>query len=127
MEESAKVTLPQKGVERCPPFRVSSSEGRGKDGVPNLPGRALTRDFFEALAERVAPRLLGKVLARRSEGCPTQWLAGRIVEVGPISARTTTRPTRRPTPIAAPLPETAFSSVPRVMRMFMQFTAVTSA
>ena len=60
MEESAKVT-------------------GGK--ASGLLGRPLTRAFFEDPPERVAPRLLGKVLLHRPEGCPTQWLAGRIVEV----------------------------------------------
>jgi DNA-3-methyladenine glycosylase len=42
-----------------------------------LPGRLLTRAFFEAPPEQVAPTLLGKVLAHRTaEGL----LAGRIVE-----------------------------------------------
>jgi DNA-3-methyladenine glycosylase len=43
-----------------------------------LPGKLLLRAFFEAPPERVARRLLGKVLARRSRA---GWLAGRIVEV----------------------------------------------
>jgi DNA-3-methyladenine glycosylase len=43
-----------------------------------LPGLLLPRAFFEAPTERVAPRLLGKVLAHRTE---TGWLVGRIVEV----------------------------------------------
>ncbi|MGP8250543.1 MAG: DNA-3-methyladenine glycosylase [Terracidiphilus sp.] len=42
------------------------------------PGQLLQRAFFEAPPERVAPRLLGKVLARRTR---SGWLAGRIVEV----------------------------------------------
>jgi len=41
------------------------------------PGRLLPRTFFEAPPERVAPRLLGKVLAHLSGGGV---LAGRIVE-----------------------------------------------
>lgn len=42
------------------------------------PGRLISRSFFEDSAERVAPRLLGKVLARRTR---SSWIAGRIVEV----------------------------------------------
>jgi len=43
-----------------------------------LPGELLKRSFFEASPEEVAPRLLGRLLVRRSgEGV----LAGRIVEV----------------------------------------------
>jgi DNA-3-methyladenine glycosylase len=41
-------------------------------------GRLMKRPFFEAPPERVAPRLLGKVLAHRTR---YGWLAGRIVEV----------------------------------------------
>jgi DNA-3-methyladenine glycosylase len=43
-----------------------------------MPGRRLTRSFFEDAPERVAPRLLGKILAHRT---PSGVLAGRIVEV----------------------------------------------
>lgn len=44
-----------------------------------LPGLLISRDFFENSPEKVAPRLLGKLLvARDSKGEP---LAGRIVEV----------------------------------------------
>jgi DNA-3-methyladenine glycosylase len=43
-----------------------------------LAGKLLPRVFFEAPPERVARRLLGKVLARRTR---SGWVAGRIVEV----------------------------------------------
>ena len=43
-----------------------------------MPGRQLSRAFFEAPPELVAPRLLGKVLAHRTNAGV---LAGRIVEV----------------------------------------------
>lgn len=43
-----------------------------------LPGRLPERAFFEDAVERVAPRLLGKLLVRRARGAV---LAGRIVEV----------------------------------------------
>jgi DNA-3-methyladenine glycosylase len=42
------------------------------------PGQLIPRAFFEAPAELVAPRLLGKVLAHRT---PAGVLSGRIVEV----------------------------------------------
>jgi DNA-3-methyladenine glycosylase len=42
------------------------------------PGTLLSRAFFEAAPERVAPALLGKVLLHRTS---TNLLAGRIVEV----------------------------------------------
>jgi DNA-3-methyladenine glycosylase len=43
-----------------------------------MPGRLLTRAFYADAPERLAPRLLGKILAhRRPEGV----IAGRIVEV----------------------------------------------
>jgi len=41
-------------------------------------GVLLPRAFFEAPPEQVAPRLLGKLLARRIRG---HWVSGRIVEV----------------------------------------------
>lgn len=45
---------------------------------PRLPGQLLPRAFFEDAPDRVAPRLLGKLLVHRTrEGL----LAGRIVEV----------------------------------------------
>jgi len=43
-----------------------------------MPGRPLRRAFFEERPERVAPRLLGKVLAHRTSAGV---LAGRIVEI----------------------------------------------
>jgi DNA-3-methyladenine glycosylase len=43
-----------------------------------LPGELLKRAFFEAPPQRVARRLLGKVLAHRTR---SGWVAGRIVEV----------------------------------------------
>jgi DNA-3-methyladenine glycosylase len=49
----------------------SASNGR-------LPGRLISREFFELSPELVAPRLLGKLLVHRVDG---QVLAGRIVEV----------------------------------------------
>jgi DNA-3-methyladenine glycosylase len=53
-----------------------SAKVKGK--ATRLPGRLLTRAFFEAPTEQVAPRLLGKILAHRTRGGV---LAGRIVEV----------------------------------------------
>ena len=47
-------------------------------GHPRMPGRLLPRGFFEGSPEKVAPRLLGKVLAHRTAAGV---LAGRIVEV----------------------------------------------
>jgi DNA-3-methyladenine glycosylase len=44
-----------------------------------LPGRMLSRAFFEDSPERVAPRLLGKLLIRRVG--ERELIAGRIVEV----------------------------------------------
>lgn len=49
--------------------------GRRKVGVP---GRLVRREFFEDAPERVAPRLLGKLLVSVESG---KVLAGRIVEV----------------------------------------------
>jgi DNA-3-methyladenine glycosylase len=50
----------------------------GRSAKNELPGELLERAFFEVRPERVARRLLGKVLARRGR---SGWLAGRIVEV----------------------------------------------
>jgi DNA-3-methyladenine glycosylase len=47
-------------------------------GPIRLPGKLLKRAFFEAPPERVAPRLLGKILVCKSNAGLT---AGRIVEV----------------------------------------------
>ncbi|HEX4029161.1 MAG TPA: DNA-3-methyladenine glycosylase [Terracidiphilus sp.] len=47
------------------------------DPGAKLPGRPLSRGFFEIAPELVAPRLLGKLLVHRS---PAGILAGRIVE-----------------------------------------------
>ena len=50
----------------------------GQIAKNELPGELLKRAFFEARPDRVARRLLGKVLARRGR---SGWVAGRIVEV----------------------------------------------
>ncbi len=50
---------------------------RKAGAAARLPGRLPPRAFFEAPPEQVAPRLLGKVLARRTA---SGVLAGRIVE-----------------------------------------------
>jgi DNA-3-methyladenine glycosylase len=50
----------------------------GRSAKNELQGVLVKRAFFEAPPERVARRLLGKVLARRTRA---GWLAGRIVEV----------------------------------------------
>jgi len=50
----------------------------GQRSKKKLQGELLKRAFFEAPPERVARRLLGKVLARRTRA---GWLTGRIVEV----------------------------------------------
>jgi DNA-3-methyladenine glycosylase len=46
--------------------------------LARLPGRLLARSFFEDSPERVAPRLLGKLLVHRT---PAGVIAGRIVEI----------------------------------------------
>jgi DNA-3-methyladenine glycosylase len=52
--------------------------GVGQRSKNKLQGELLQRGYFEAPPERVARRLLGKVLARRTRA---GWIAGRIVEV----------------------------------------------
>jgi DNA-3-methyladenine glycosylase len=49
-----------------------------KKTTVRLPGRLLKRAFFEDAPERVAPRLLGKLLVSKTSAGLT---AGRIVEV----------------------------------------------
>ena len=57
---------------------INKFQSQGAKADNRLPGRLLPRAFFEASPEQVAPRLLGKVLARRTR---SGWIAGRIVEV----------------------------------------------
>lgn len=66
MEESAQVESSEKRARR-----------RNKGG--RLPGRLLPRSFFETAPEKVAPRLLGKLLVHREADGAV--IAGRIVEV----------------------------------------------
>jgi DNA-3-methyladenine glycosylase len=61
---------------------MKTMEYKAKELIHNgrkpIPGRLLDRAFFEAAPERVAPRLLGKLLVHRTSAGV---LAGRIVEV----------------------------------------------
>jgi DNA-3-methyladenine glycosylase len=50
-------------------------------GAIRLPGRQIPRAFFEIAPQRVAPRLLGKILVHRIEAENGEYLSGRIVEV----------------------------------------------
>jgi DNA-3-methyladenine glycosylase len=54
-----------------------SAKTLAANGVKRMPGRLLTRRFLEATPERVAVRLLGKLLVLKT---PAGLLAGRIVE-----------------------------------------------
>jgi DNA-3-methyladenine glycosylase len=67
--------LRAKPVPIASPVRRS---GLGKGSQSSLPGHLVSRAFFKAPAEEVAPRLLGKILAHRTRH---GILAGRIVEV----------------------------------------------
>ncbi len=69
MEEGAQV-VQKGGAVR---FRLS-----GDGAARRVPGKLMERGFFEAAPEVVAPRLLGKLLIRRTKAGV---LAGRIVEV----------------------------------------------
>jgi DNA-3-methyladenine glycosylase len=51
---------------------------KGRNGVNQMPGKLLKRTFFEDAPERVAPRLLGKLLVHKTAAGV---VAGRIVEV----------------------------------------------
>ena len=68
MEESAQIEQITGAGGPSPPFEQEALEGWGT---------LLPRGFFEAPPERVAPRLLGKVLVHWTNG---GLLAGRIVE-----------------------------------------------
>lgn len=52
--------------------------GSGNGAAERMPGRRMSRAFFETAPEKVAPRLLGKLLVHQTEAGV---LAGRIVEV----------------------------------------------
>ena len=76
MEEGAQVV----GSRGNPLLRQKSAtadERRGHAATVRLPVRLMTRGFFEAAPEVVAPRLLGKLLVHRTKA---GILAGRIVE-----------------------------------------------
>jgi DNA-3-methyladenine glycosylase len=75
MEEGARKVMPDEAILPCAPA-VSRTLRKEREG--KLPGRLLPRAFFEAKPEQVAPLLLGKVLAHRTDA---GLLAGRIVEV----------------------------------------------
>jgi DNA-3-methyladenine glycosylase len=57
---------------------VRPKKGAAVVEAERLPGRLMTRAFFATAPEKVAPRLLGKLLVHRTR---TGVLAGRIVEV----------------------------------------------
>ena len=57
--------------------QVSAPSKAGHDHGFEGPGRLMARSFFEQTPERVAPRLLGKLLVRWTGAGP---IAGRIVE-----------------------------------------------
>jgi DNA-3-methyladenine glycosylase len=58
--------------------QVTVKKVKGDGSLASLPGKLLSRSFFEASPTVVAPRLLGKLLIHRTEN---GLLAGRIVEV----------------------------------------------
>jgi DNA-3-methyladenine glycosylase len=68
MEEGAQVERGNEALAAIPSFEQKALEGWGT---------LLPRAFFEAPPERVAPRLLGKMLTHKTEA---GLLAGRIVE-----------------------------------------------
>ena len=58
---------------------IRSPEKTQRGWTEPLPGRLLARAFFEDAPEHVAPRLLGKILVRKTK--ERKLIAGRIVEV----------------------------------------------
>ncbi len=77
-----RIHLQSDGRPGAPSFSRDLRKGwestKVRGAKTRLPGHLLPRAFFEASPERVAPRLLGKILAHRA---PAGWIAGRIVEV----------------------------------------------
>jgi DNA-3-methyladenine glycosylase len=65
------------GTSRKPAASPGPAFGTRESKKPSLPGRLLPRSFFLPAPERVAPRLLGKLLVHRT---PAGVMAGRIVE-----------------------------------------------
>jgi DNA-3-methyladenine glycosylase len=76
MEESAQIKRKPGAVAPIPPIEQKALDGWGTQQWG--PGSLLPRAFFETSPEEVAPLLLGKVLAHRTDA---RLLAGRIVEV----------------------------------------------
>ena len=74
MEQSAQI---EPSGERATE-RFARPEGLQAAGLALAPAKLPKRALFEAPPERVAPWLLGKILAHRTRA---GWLAGRIVEV----------------------------------------------
>jgi len=77
MEQGAQVGGKSASRHESHPSR--KNKGAARVGHPGLTGQLLRRAFFEAPPERVASRLLGKMLVRRTE--LGKLIAGRIVEV----------------------------------------------
>ena len=114
---------PDHGMEEGTQVKPGSN---GKANVQDrMPGRMVPRAFFERPPEQVAPRLLGKMLARigLAAGC---W-PGESSRSRPIWAHTTIRPIPRPTRIAAPPRGTRCCLARPGMRTSMRFTAGTFA
>jgi DNA-3-methyladenine glycosylase len=81
MEQGTQIKLIDKKPLRGPSSSRSTHKGQktGSSGSPELPpGALLPRSLFREPTERVAPRLLGKLLVHKTA---TGILAGRIVEV----------------------------------------------
>lgn len=72
MEESAQI-----GQDAGAAMGTRSRASAARPGAMRLPGKLLTRGFFETAPDAVAPRLLGKLLAHRTKA---GILSGRIVE-----------------------------------------------
>jgi len=66
-------------VDRCGGTIVVMCPSSNSPNLTRASGKLLTRAFFEIAPEIVAPRLLGKILARRM--VDGKLIAGRIVEV----------------------------------------------
>jgi len=78
MEQGTKKVARAKARGAPEPDSGTWESTRANVPAASLRADLLLRAFFEAPTERVAPRLLGKVLASRTN---SGWLVGRIVEV----------------------------------------------
>ena len=104
MEQDAQIASQQVSESASGRILTEQSAGANQElqEKPCDSRQLLKRAFFEAPPERVAPRLLGKLLVRRTRA--QALMAGRIVEVEAYLGPHASQPTRRRIRIADPRP-----------------------